>query len=170
MLSQECSSSLHSLLQAMEQGLTRAKARGWHPMFSSWYCDSVVNIYYRCLHGKAVHMRYHQLEATMNKDAGQAFVLANITVAPEYQGQGFLKELLRRLGSAKSDTYVELENVLNEQLIVHLRTQGAIARVEDASLGAQEIGRSWLLTPEALKGYASRTSRSQDLRPNAAAL
>lgn len=97
---------------------------GAFPMRSRHFLDDQLAMYYRCLAPNAVRARY-ALSWASDQQAGCGLVIADMTMARQLRGKGFLGALLSRLKSLEPPlSHIELENVYNAQLMASVQAQG----------------------------------------------
>ncbi len=97
---------------------------GAFPMRSKHFLDDHLAIYYRCLAPNAVRVRYARSWAP-DQPAGHGLVIADMTMARQFRGRGFLGALLARLKTLEPPlSHIEFENVYNAQLMASVQAQG----------------------------------------------
>lgn len=94
------------------------------PMRSKHFLDDHLTMYYRCLAPNAVRARYARSWAP-DQLAGRGLVIADVTMARQFRGRGFLGALLARLKALEPPlSHIEFENVYNAQLMASVKAQG----------------------------------------------
>lgn len=97
---------------------------GAFPMRSRHFLDDQLAMYYRCLTPNAVRARYARTWVP-DQLAGRGLVIADMTMAREFRGKGFLGALLTRLKTLEPQlSHIEMENVYNAQLMASVQAQG----------------------------------------------
>lgn len=120
---------------------------GAFPMRSRHFLDDQLAMYYRCLTPNAVRARYARTWVP-DQLAGHGLVIADMTMAREFRGKGFLGALLTRLKTLEPQlSHIEMENVYNAQLMASVQAQGWRQR-PIGPLGAplrDPVGACWFM-------------------------
>ena len=131
LLPDELALALQALTEAIREGFADAQAKAVMPMVSRRFMQAGVHVYFRCLVGGSVAARYQGMgtHAKGPPQVSRAVVIADITLDERQRGQGFLLALVSALSEPQLGlSFIELENVFNEQLVDHLQRTGWVSR------------------------------------------
>ncbi|MFN9470910.1 hypothetical protein [Acidovorax sp.] len=131
------------LLSTVLDTFAAAEKQPAFQMRSSRLVEPGVWLYFRCLSSWALAARYHYVDGP-DAPMGRAVVLADISIDESLQRQGLLTRMMRTLEeNVPGLVYIELENVVTEGLLAHLKRMGWRERVPGWQVSDGKVGGCW---------------------------